>query len=148
MIWFIVWAVLMIAGARRLVRYADYRQAVNRLKRIEERKNAATEKAEEIKQAARDRAAADKQTEKERINAEKAERKKDECRTIIEHYEPIRARLVREIAESRKSYQAAERANKSGAALEKLYKPIAAKEEKLFQVERKLEKAYFQLDSG
>lgn len=86
-----------------------------------------------------------KMRELEKENAQKAakQRKAAEARTIIEHYEPIRHDLIERIKQLEKEYKAADQVNKSGAALEKLKKPLDGAREKLFNVERKLERAYF-----
>lgn len=128
-------------------RYQTARQAeideINRIKAAEIRRQDEIEYQKQLEEIAKRHQKKMRELEKE--NAQKAakQRKASEARTIIEHYEPIRRDLIERIKQLEKEYSAADQTNKSGAALEKLKKPLDSAKEKLFQTERKLERAYF-----
>lgn len=70
--------------------------------------------------------------ERERAKAEQAERKKAEARTVIEHYQP----LIFQLEAQRRELESAPESDKKASALIRL-------DERIFNIERKLEKAYF-----
>lgn len=131
----------------RYKRYKTARQAeideINRIKAEEIRRQDEIAHQNQLDEIAKQHKKQTKEIEKENARKAAKQRKAAEAQTIIEHYEPIRRDLIERIKQLEREYKAAAQANKSSAALEKLKNPLDSAKEKLFQTERKLERAYF-----